>query len=148
MSDDPAESNKIAVEFQADYGNYAKDWKAFIPCQNDEDVEKMLITLKTFIFDKLYPTLTRYATPEQVLDLYIKHDETNKANFDLPVFQGFSSALGALIIARLHAPQHYEKLKKRYQPVLDEVMYPPDNISEGITKLIAYLDQKELTPIE
>lgn len=145
MSDDPAESNKIAVDLQANYANFMRDWTAYIPCQNEEDVDTMQVKLKAFIFDKLYPTLTRYATPEQVLALYLKYDETKKPNFDLPVFHGHSSALGALIIARLHAPQYYEKLKKRYQPVIAELMFP-DEI-QRCANLIAYLDQKELTPI-
>lgn len=145
MSDDPAESNKIAVDLQAAYGNFMRDWNTYILCQHEEEVEAMLVKLKTFIFDKLYPTLMRYTEPKLLLDLYIKHDETNKANFDLPIFKGYSSALTALIIARLHSPEHYETLKKRYQPIFDRLLVP--EYKERSAKLIAYLDQTELTPL-
>lgn len=145
MTDDPAESNKIAVQLQAAYGNFMRDWNTYILCQHEEEVEAMLVKLKAFIFDKLYPTLMRYTEPKLLLDLYIKHDETNKANFDLPVFKGYSSALSALIIARLHAPEHYETLKKRYQPIFDRLLVP--EYKERSANLIAYLDQKELTPL-
>lgn len=135
----------ISVNLQAAYGNFMRDWNAYILCQHEEEVEATLVKLKAFIFDKLYPTLMRYTEPKLLLDLYIKHDETNKANFDLPVFKGYSSALTALIIARLHAPEHYETLKKRYEPIFERLLVP--EYKERSANLIAYLDQNELTPL-
>lgn len=141
MSDNQEESNKIAVDLQADYAHFMRSWNADMRCQNEEEVDEFLSALHSFVFDRLYPTLTAFADPIQVLDLYIKYDETNRTSFDLPGWSGHSSALTAMILARLHAPHEYPALKKRYQPIFDQLLPEYKGRAE---KLIAYLDQEKL----
>ena len=116
MSDDPVESNKIAVDVQLRYANFVRDWAIGMHCQHEEELQTFLSQLRSFVMDQLYATLTSYATPEQVLALYLKKNEKSRTNFDPPVWSGYSaaSALTGLILARLHGPQHYETLKRRY----------------------------------
>lgn len=146
--EDAAELNQRAVEFQARYPHYKKDWNAYIPCQHEEEVEAALATLKAFIFDYLYPMLTAYTSPEELLPLYEALDDKDPTSFNIPVFDGFSSALGVLIIARLHQPDVYPAFKKRYQSIIYDPQEPPDKLTERADRLIAYLDQEELAPLE
>lgn len=145
MSDDPDESNKIAVDLQVKYAHFTRDWNADMRCQYEEELDDFLESLRAFIMDKLYPTLMAYVEPRKLLELYLKKDETDPKGFDLPNGFDYSSALTALILARLHGPEHYAELKQRYKPVFAELTQP-QNI-ERVGKLIAYLDQPELTPI-
>jgi hypothetical protein len=145
--EDAEERNQRAVDFQVGYPHYMKDWNAYIACQHEEEVEAALATLKAFIFDYLYPMLTAYTTPEKLLPLYQKIDENNPICFNIPVWHGYSSALGVLILARLHKPALYAEFKKRYQPILYDPLEPPSKLDERADRLIAYLDQNELTPL-
>lgn len=145
--EDAEEFNQRAVDFQVGYQHYMKDWNAYIACQHEEELDAALATLKAFIFDYLYPMLTAYTTPEKLLPLYQKIDEDNPVSFNIPVFHGFSSALGVLILARLHNSALYAEFKKRYQPILYDPAEPPSKLDERADRLIAYLDQKELTPL-
>lgn len=145
--EDAAELNKRAVDFQVGYQQIKQDWHAYIPCQHEEEVENALATLKAFIFDDLYPMLTVYTSPEELLPLYQALDENNPTSFNIPVFHGFSSALGVLIIARLHQPDLYPTFKKRYQTIIYPPDEPADELTERADRLIAYLDQEELTPL-
>lgn len=150
MADSPesaAKLNQLAVDFQVGYQHYMKDWNAYIPCQHEEEVEAALATLKAFIFDYLYPMLTAYTSPEELLPLYEALDDKDPTSFNIPVFDGFSSALGVLIIARLHQPDVYPAFKKRYQSIIYDPQEPPDELTERADRLIAYLDQEELTPL-
>lgn len=145
--EDAVELNKRAVEFKVGYQQIKQDWHAYIPCQHEEEVENALATLKAFIFDDLYPMLTSLTSPEELLPLYQVLDESNPTRFNIPVFDGFSSALGVLIIARLHQPDLYPTFKKRYQTIIYPPDEPADELTERAGRLIAYLDQKELTPL-
>ena len=88
MSDDPTESNKIAVDVQLQYVNFTKDWTADMRCQHEEELEAFLPKLRNFVMDQLYPVLMSYATPEQVLALYLKKNEKSRTDFEPPVWQG------------------------------------------------------------
>lgn len=145
MSNSPEESNKTAVDLQVPYAYFARSWSADMRCQHEEELEEFLATLRNFTLERLYPTLTAYADPKRVLDLYLKRDETDKMCMDLPKWSGYSSALTALILARLHAPEKYGELKTRYMPSIEPLI---PEYKERAMKLITYLDQKELSPLE
>jgi hypothetical protein len=145
MSDDPIESNKIAVDVQLQYANFTKDWTADMRCQHEEELEAFLPQLRSFVMDRLYPALMSYATPEQVLALYLKKNHSSPTDFDPPVWQGYNaaSALTGLILARLHGPGHYETLKRRYAGEFADL--DVDTLMRA-NRLIAYLDQPDPLP--
>lgn len=144
MSDDPDESNKIAVDVQLKYAHFVKDWNMDMHCQHTEDLDAFLVQLRSFVMEKLYPALASYETPEQVLALYLKKNEKDRKSFDPPSWFGYSSALTGLILARLHAPEHYVALKQRYSDHFDGL--DADTLART-KKLIAYLDLPQLAPL-
>jgi len=144
MSDDPAESNKIAVDVQLRYAHFMKDWTADMRCQHEEELEAFLPQLRNFVMGQLYPALMSYATPEQVLALYLKKNEKDRRSFDPPSWSGYSSALTGLILARLHGAEHYEALKRRYAGEFADL--DPDTLARA-NRLIAYLDQPGPLPL-
>jgi hypothetical protein len=143
MSDDPVESEKIAVDVQIEYSDFLRNFNAAMRCQNDDDLESFFAELKAFVLDRLYPALMAYATPQQVLALYLKKDENDRHSFEPPSWFGLSSALTGLILARLHAPERYEALKLRYRPQFSEA--DPSTLARA-ERLIAYLDQPDPLP--
>lgn len=145
MSDDPVESNRIAVDVQLQYANFTNDWTADMRCQHEEELETFLPQLRSFVMDRLYPALMSYATPEQVLALYLKKNHSSPTDFDPPVWQGYNaaSALTGLILARLHGPGHYETLKRRYAGEFADL--DVDTLARA-NRLIAYLDQPDPLP--
>jgi hypothetical protein len=144
MSDDPDESNKIAVDVQLRYAHFVKDWNNDMHCQHTEEVGAFLIQLRSFVMEELYPTLESYKTPEHVLGLYLKKNERDRKSFDPPSWFGCSSALTGLIVARLHVPDQYAALKQRYRDQFDGL---DDDTLSRAKKLIAYLDQPQLAPL-
>lgn len=143
MSDDPAESNKIAVDVQIEYSDFMRDFNAAFRCQSADDVDEFLESLKSFVRDRLYPALMACATPRQVFAMYLKKDENDPRSFDPPGWSGASSALTGLILARLYAPEHYAAMKVRYQPQF--VGLTPETLQRA-ERLIAYLDQSDPLP--
>jgi hypothetical protein len=143
MSDDPAESNKIAVDVQLKYAHFMKDWTADMRCQHSEELDGFLAQLRSFVLERLYPALMSYATPEQVLAAYLKKNEKDRRSFDPPSWSGYSSALTGLILARLHGPEHYASLKQRYS---SEFVGLREDTLARIDRLIQYLDQPDPLP--
>jgi hypothetical protein len=144
MHDKSLPSPNRSVDLQADYAHFARSWSEDMRCQSVEDLDVFLDGLRVFVLEKLYPTLNSYTEPSQVVELYLKYDETNRACLDLPGWHGYSSALKALILARLYRAGVYESLRKRYQPVFEQLM---PEYKERVIKLITYLDQRELPHI-
>lgn len=144
MSDNPGESNKIAVDVQLRYAHFVKDWNKDMHCQHPEEVDAFLVQLRSFVMEDLYSTLASYKTPEQVLGLYLKKNEKDRKSFDPPSWFGYSSALTGLILARLHRPEQYGALKQRYSVQFDGL---DDDTSTRAKKLVAYLDQPQLAPL-
>jgi hypothetical protein len=143
MSDDPQESNKIAVDVSLKYAHFMQDWTARMRCQHFEDLDDFLAQLRSFIMERLFPTLMSYDTPEKVLTLYLKKNEKDRTSFDPPSWSGISSALTALILARLHVPEHYTRLKKRY---VHEFEGLDSDKLERSNRLIQYLDKSDPLP--
>lgn len=143
MSEDPGESNKIAVDVQLKYAHFVKDWTAGMRCQQEREVEGFLSRLRAFVMDELYPCLMSFSTPSQVLDLYLKKDEKDPTSFEPPSWFGASSALIGLILARLHEPEQYQPLKERYRAEFDGL--DGDRLSRA-NRLIKYLDQPDPLP--
>ncbi len=144
MHDRNLHSPKMAVDLQADFAHFARNWTEDMHCQDEEDLNSFLGELRSFVLNKLYPTLTIYVEPRQVLDLYLEYDETDRRCLELPGWHGYSSALKALILARLYRVEVYASLRKRYQPIFEPLI---PEYKEQVSKLIAYLDQKELSPL-
>jgi hypothetical protein len=145
MSDDPAESNKIAVDVQLRYANFMKSWTAALRCQHEEELQEFLAKLRSFVMDELYPALMSYSTPEQVLALYINKNEKSPTDFDPPVWSGYNaaSALTGLILARLHGEENYVALKRRYSGELADLDV---DTTARATRLIGHLDQPDPLP--
>ncbi len=143
MSEDPQESNKIAVDVQLKYAHFMKDWTADIKCQEVEDLEDCLVEVKTFVMGKLYPTLQGYDSPQKVLAAYLKKNEKDRRNFDPPGWKGYSSALTGLILARLYGQEHYAKLKERYAHEFEDL---DEETLMRAKRLIAYLDHQGELP--
>ena len=145
MSDDPVESNKIAVDVQLQYANFVKDWATDMRCQHEEELQSFLPQLQSFVMDRLYKTLTSYTTPEQVLALYLKKNHKSRTDFDPPVWSGYNaaSALTGLILARLYGQEHYETLKRRYAGEFSDL---DEDMLKRANNLIAYLDQPDPLP--
>lgn len=143
MSDDPEASNNIAVDMQLRYAHFMKDWTADMRCEQVEHLGSFLNDLTIFVRDKLYPALMSYASPEIVLETYLRKDEGNRTSFNPPSWSGASSALTGLILARLHGPKHYLSLKKRYAVQFSDL--DGDRL-ERTQRLIAYLDGPDPLP--
>lgn len=143
MSDDPEESNKIAVDIQLKYAHFMKDWTADMRCQESEQLEDFLALLRVFVMGELYPALCAFDTPQKVLAAYVKKNEKDRRNFDPPSWFGFSSALTGLILARLFGSEHYADLKQRYAGEFEDL--DDDNLKR-LKRLIAYLDSQGALP--
>jgi hypothetical protein len=143
MHDKNLPSPNISVDLQVGYAHFMHDWRARMLCESVEELDAFLKELHDFIFNKLYPTLSAFTEPRQVLELYLKKNEDPR-DFALPAWSGYGSALTGLILARLYAPENYAELKVRYHPIIDPLL---PEYKERAMKLIAYLDQEELTPL-
>ena len=145
MADDPEKANKLAVHLQARHSYFTGQPDSHFVCHEETELPGFLDSLKLFFTEKLLPLLESHADPKKVLDLYLSFDEKDIHSCKLPGWSGYSSALGALTLARLHGPAHYEELKQRYmryiQPLLPE-------IRDRALSLISYLDQDPLPPLK
>jgi hypothetical protein len=144
MSNNPQESNKVAVDIQLKYAHFMKDWTADMRCQEVEQLENRLAQLRIFVLDRLYPALQFFDTPEKVLGAYLKKNERDRRSFDPPSWFGYSSALTGLILARLYGPEHYATLKQRYVGEFEDL--DEDKLAR-VRRLIAYLDQQGTLPV-
>ncbi|GGY30077.1 hypothetical protein [Paludibacterium paludis] len=143
MSDNPQESSKIAVDVQLKYAHFVKSWTTDMLCQEIEQLDAFLAELRVFVFEKLYPALQAYDSPEKILAAYLKKNEKDRRSFDPPSWFGFSSALTGLILARLYSPEDYPGLKQRYAGEFEGL--DEEKLSRG-KRLIAYLDQPGVLP--
>jgi hypothetical protein len=143
MSDDPSESNKIAVDVQLQYAHFTRSWTAHIKCQEVEHLGEVLAQLRGFVLDRLYPALMSYETPEKVLDTYLRTNEKDRVSFEPPSWFGYSSALTGLILARLFGPEHYATLKQRYSGEFKDLN--EDKLARA-NRLISYLDHQDPLP--
>jgi hypothetical protein len=143
MSDNPQESNKIAVDVQLKYAHFVKSWTADMLCQEIEQLDAFLAELRVFVLENLYPALQAYDSPEKILSAYLKKNEKDRRSFDPPSWFGFSSALTGLILARLYGPEHYATLKQRYAGEFEDL--DEDKLAR-VRRLIAYLDHQGTLP--
>ncbi|HET8730546.1 MAG TPA: hypothetical protein VFM34_05485 [Moraxellaceae bacterium] len=144
MHDRDIPSPDRSVDLQADYAHFARSWSSDMRCQSEEDLLAFLESLRIFVMEKLYPTLAAFSEPGAVVDLYLGYDEKDRHSLELPGWHGHGSALKALILARLYRPDAYEILKKRYQPIFEQLL---PELRERVTRLLAYLDQQVLSPV-
>ncbi len=144
MSSDPDAANDIAVDLQVNYAYFVRNWTEDMECQTTEELPGFVSSLRDFILNNLYPTLLSVSEPRKVLDLYVKYDETNRTCLDLPGWSGYSSALTALVLARVHEPSLYPSLKKRYAPIFRQLL---PEIRARADRLIEYLDGGQLATL-
>jgi hypothetical protein len=141
MSDNPVEANKRAIDLQVDYCYFSGGkWGDHLRCQEESELAGLLDRISRLASDRILPFLEQNADPRKVLDLYLRYDEKNIHSCDPPGWTGHSSALNALILARLYRPEHYPALKKRYGPIFAPLI--PD-IKKRAMRLISHLDGSE-----
>lgn len=143
MLDKPPNPLKRAVSMTVDYSNFVKNRTDKLRCDRLEDLAQYLADLEHFVTDQLLPLLEFYSDPVQMVDLYRKRDETKPKSCELPVWYGFDSAMTALILARLYAPQYYEELKDRYAPIFAPLGDYPER-KQRVSRLFFYLDAESL----
>ena len=143
MSENPDESNKIAVDVTFRYAHFKRDWTARMVCQTQEQVPAFLESLKMFLTDQMLPAMRSCATPRDALNLYLKKNEDDKTSFDPPSWYGHTSALTALILARLYAPEHFEPLKQRYRRQFEGL--DSETLAQS-HRLLAYLEKSDPLP--
>jgi hypothetical protein len=132
---------RIAVDLQVSYCYFSGGkWGDHLRCQEENEVAGLLDRIGRLAAEKILPYLEQNADPRKVLDLYLRYDEKNVHSCDPPGWKGHSSALGALILARLYGPEHYAALKKRYAPVFAPLI--PDLKAKAM-RLISYLERSE-----
>jgi len=145
MADDPDKANKIAVHLQVRHCHFTEQPGSHFVCQEEAELPGFLDSLKRFFTEKLLPVLEAHTDPKKVLDLYLSFDEKDVRSCKLPGWFGYSSALGALALARLHGPAHYGELKQRYMSYIRPLI---PEIRDRAMDLISYLDQEPLPPLK
>jgi len=145
MHDPSLPSPDASVDVQIDYAYFARNWSAAMQCLSNEDLPAFLAKLKDFILLQLYPVLDNLRSEEEVLDLYLRKDETNPKDFEPPTRFSYSVALTGLILARLVAYEQYQRLKTRYSELIAQISDPV--LAARIKALISYLDQPALAPL-
>jgi len=134
------EAAKIAVDLQVEYCYFSKGkWGDHLLCQQEAELPALLQRIRELAALKILPFLEQHTDPRKVLELYLRFDENSGDPCEPPGWRGHGSALGALLLARLYAPEHYAPLKKRYAPVFKPLV---PEIKEKAMRLIAYLDQR------
>jgi hypothetical protein len=144
MSEDRHEPEKFAIDATLKYAHFMKDWTAEMRCQQVEDLEDFLNQLQIFVMERLLPTLMSYDTPRKVVALYINKNEKDRTSFAPPSWHGYSSALTALILARLYEPNHYQSLKQRYRGEFEGL---DEDKAKRVQQLIQYLDLSDPLPV-
>lgn len=137
IHEDHKEPDKFAIDATFMYAHFMHDWTADMRCQQLEELEGFLHSLQTFVIERLLPCLLSYDTPQKILALYIKKNEKDRRSFSPPRWHGYSSALTALILARLYEPNNYEPLKKRYWGEFEDL---DQEKMKRVLRLIEYLD--------
>ena len=143
IHDDQKEPEKFAIDATFKYADFVHDWTADMRCQQVEELEGFLQGLQVFVIERLLPCLLSYDTPQKILALYIKKNEKNRRSFSPPSWHGYSSALTALILARLYEPNNYEPLKKRYWGEFEDL---DQEKMKRVLRLIEYLDLPDPLP--
>jgi hypothetical protein len=142
MWDEPEEGIRLAVHLQVSYCFFSGGkWGDHLVCQEEGELPALLAQISRLACEKFVPFLEQSAEPRKVLELYLRFDENDLHSCAPPGWTGHSSALGALILARLYGPEHYRALKKRYAPIFKPLV--PD-LKERAMRLIAYLDGDEV----
>lgn len=129
-----------------DYGNFVHSWQKGMICDYPEDYERFLKVFRIFILERLLPLLESYSDPQNMIEAYLRKKDFGGLDFDPPIWQGCGSAIRGITLARLYRPRVYKKLKRRYKQQFKEDLR--DEHQDRIKRLIAYLDQKELAPID
>jgi len=138
MDDDPVAAIKRAVNLQVSYCYFSGGkWGDHLRCQEEAELPAVLGEISRLASEKFLPFLEQNAEPKKVLELYLPYDENDVHSCDPPGWHGHSSALGALILARLYGPEHYAALKKRYAPIFRPLI---PEIKERAMRLVSFLD--------
>ncbi|TVO52660.1 hypothetical protein [Denitromonas halophila] len=140
---DRQESEKLAIDATFKYAHFVKDWTAAMRCQQVEELEGFLGNLRGFVMERLFPTLMSYDTPHKILALYIRTNEKDPTSFAPPTWHGYSSALTALILARLYESSHYKSLKHRYSGEFEGL---DEEKMKRVQRLLEYLDLPDPLP--
>ncbi|MCH2157630.1 MAG: hypothetical protein MK096_02475 [Oleiphilaceae bacterium] len=131
-----------ATDLTISYAYYKRNNAARIQCDQLHDLEGAKIELSEFYSNCVSPCFKTYSDPRSLTMLYVDKNDFMTLDHSLLSWNGYITATKGLILSRLYAPEYYELLKERYEPVFSNEPLKQETL-DNIARLIDYLDQEK-----